>query len=252
MLRTRHAPEGPTKTIELSFGSGVEFKNDSEERELGFPFWVGYRPIEPLKIVLQCSYEVITSKDPTAVKSASGLGDLETELELTFLAERRYRPAFASKLVVKWPTATNPNLGTGLPDGTIGLIVSKEIVINEYLKWGMDFNVDYTRVGVPKGADLKADVVELAFAIEYHACRYCDIKAEVLYNIGGGGNFRGQLGSIAGIAQPGGGGGGNELEFTLGLAQHFFTHLQLEEGVVLQTDGTWQIVVAWEWDFGAD
>jgi hypothetical protein len=44
--------------------------------------------------------------------------------------------------------------------------------------------------------------------------------------------------------------GSNEIEATLGVAEHLNEFLKLEEGVIIQKDGSWQVVFAWEWDFG--
>jgi len=49
--------------------------------------------------------------------------------------------------------------------------------------------------------------------------------------------------------QTGVAGSSGEVEATIGLAEYFGPRLKLEQGVVFQTDGTWQAVLAWEWDF---
>jgi hypothetical protein len=171
------------------------------------------------------------------VGSVSGLGDLETAVEYEFLGERRYRPALTAEGLIKWPTATNPDIGAPGTDFSFGLIASKDLVFMD-----LDLNALYTFVGDPE----QKDTLEFSLAGEYHLNRHIDLEAEVLTAIGTAG-IRGRPGTIAGFG--GSRGGGDTTEGTLGCAWHVNHHLKLEQGVVLGSDHSWQIVFAWEWSF---
>jgi transposase len=45
---------------------------------------------------------------------------------------------------------------------------------------------------------------------------------------------------------------GNGTEGTLGFAWHANRYLKFEQGVVYNSDRSWQWVAAWEWSFGGD
>jgi hypothetical protein len=238
--------EGVAAQGELSFviGSGVEYQSDSEQTEIGLPVSVEIAFTEDFKLTLEWSYLWIHSKTRT-VRSANGIGDLETFMEYEFLPERRYRPALTLEAGVKWPTASAPDLGTGKYDYTIGLIASKEITVD----WKLDFGVVYTFLGSPAGVHLN-DNLEISLAAQWKISSLFDFEAEALYTHGGGGSFRGQLGTVGGYGGALVGGGGSEFEFSIGLAEHITDHMKIEEGAVIQPDGTWQAVIFWEYDFG--
>src|SRR5882672_4406586 len=229
--------------LALTVGSGFEYATDSEQSEYGYPFLIDYGFSDKLKVTIEPSYVFLKSK---AGGSVSGLGDLETTVESELVKERRYRPALTLEGIVKWPTARHAELGTGERDYTVGLLLDKEFV-----GWDADFNATYTFVGSPPGAHLQ-NTIEVALASEWHLTRTLSIVGEVVTTHGSG-VFRGQPGSISGIgglprvaSEP----FGNESEGTLGLAERLNHHLKLEEGGILKTDGSWQAVFGWEWDFG--
>src|SRR5258707_1080078 len=64
------------------------------------------------------------------------------------------------------------------------------------------------------------------------------------------GGVRGQAGTIGGVGSGTGGGSGRETEATIGLAENITHRVKVEEGVVVKADGGWQVVFAWEFDFG--
>lgn len=235
ILKTKH-PAQPGQELELLVGSGFEYETDSEQSEYGFPFLLEYGFTPALKLSVEPGYVFIHTKNGGAV---SGIGDLETTLNYEFLSERRYRPGLALVGVVKWPTAAHAEIGTGRADYSLGAIASKEFV-----RFDLDFNTVYTFVGSPPGVKLK-NALEVSLAGEWHLNSVFDLESEVLTsNVAVG--FRGQPGTIAGV----GGQGGPETEGTLGLAENLNEFLKLEEGMILKSDGSWQAVVAWEWNFG--
>jgi hypothetical protein len=241
--RKRPSARGTYRELLLVIGSGFEFTTDSEESEYDFPFLVEYGFTRNLKLSAEPDWAYIHFKDGS--KPVSGFGDLETTLTFEFIGERRKRPAIATEGIVKWPTATS-ELGTGKADYSIGAVVSKDLV-----KVELDFNAVYTFAGSPPGIQMK-NTGEASIAAEWHLNSVLDLEGEIATNTGSGGGFHGRPGSIGGIggsiraAEP----SGAETEGTLGLAELLNPCLKLEEGVILNSDGSWQIVTAWEWDFG--
>ncbi len=243
ILKTKRP--GQYKELTLTVGGGVEYETDSEESEYGFPFLVEYGLSDALKLSVEPSYVAIRSKPGQVGDNVSGLGDLETTVEYEFLPERRYRPGLTAEGIVKWPTAADPLIGTRKTDYSLGLIGSKEFV-----QFDLDLNAVYTFVGSPSGVPLQ-NTLELSLAAEWHLTPVLDIEAEAVTAAGAGGRFRGTPGTLGGFGNLGGPEQGqSESEFTLGLAELLNRRLKLEEGMILKSDGSWQTVVGWEFDFG--
>jgi hypothetical protein len=240
ILKTRRP--GQYHELELTVGSGFEYETDGEESEYGFPFLLEYGFTKILKLSAEPSYVLVRKKLGGTI---SGPGDFETTLTAEFPTERRYRPGLALEGVVKWPTARRGDLGTGETDYTIGAIVSKEFV-----RFDLDLNAAYTFIGSPPGTHLE-NTFEASLAGEYHLTPSLDIEGEAVTANGAGGRFRGTPGTLGGFGNIGGPEQGqSESEFTLGLAELFTKRLKLEEGMILKSDGSWQTVVGWEYDFG--
>ncbi len=108
----------------------------------------------------------------------------------------------------------------------------------------------YTFVGSPPGIQLK-DTFEASIATEWHLTTTFDIVAESIVNLGAGGRFRTQSGTLGSFGNIGGPRQGQtEYEFTLGVAEHLSDRFKLEEGLILKSGGSVQTVVAWEWALG--
>ncbi|MEO5989015.1 MAG: hypothetical protein ABIU54_03300 [Candidatus Eisenbacteria bacterium] len=227
ILKTRPNPGAAPRTLPLTVGSGFEYDSDSEQSELGLPFLLEYSPLARLTLAIEPSYASIHTKAGGAL---SGFGDLETSATFGLLSERRNRPETAVITTVKWPTAANRELGTGYADYTVGALVSKS-----YVQADVELSVSYTLTGHPAGMRA-ANSHEVSLAIERDLTPKLDLIGEVL--TGGGGAF--------GASTP----GGRESEGTLGLAYQLSERLNLEQGVVMKSDGTWQLVFAWQWEFG--
>ena len=239
ILKTRRP--GEYKALALNVGSGFEFGSDSEQSEYGFPVLVEYGFTKVLKLSVEPSYVLVRKKKGGSIE---GPGDLETTLTCEFPTERRYRPGLGLEGVVKWPTARRGDLGTGEPDYSFGVIVSKELV-----PFDLDLNAVYTFIGSPPGVSLK-NTFEASLAAEWQVTAVLDVEAEVVTSIGAGGRFHGQPGSLGGLANLGGPEQGqSESEGTLGFAEHLSDRLKVEEGIILKSDGSWQAVVGWEFDF---
>jgi hypothetical protein len=228
--------------LPLLFGSGIEYETDSEETEYGFPFVAEYNLTDIIKLGVEPSYVLVRKKSGGSI---SGPGDLETTLTLEFPTERRVRPGFSLESTIIWPTAPRGSLGTGEADYSFGAIASKE-----FSTFDVDVSAVYTFVGDPPGVRLE-NILETSIATEWHFTPDLDLEAEAVSSIGTGGRFRGATGTLGSFANLGGPEQGqNEWEATLGVAEHLNDFLKLEQGAVMKNDGSWQIVVAWEWDFG--
>jgi len=242
ILKTRR-PGQPGRQILLTVGSGFEYETDPEESDYAYPILVELGVTKDLKLSLEPNYVVVRAKPGMPGTNASGWDDLETTLEFEFVHERRWRPAFTAETIVKWPTAAHQLLGTGKRDYALGLILSKEFV-----HFDMDVNASYTFVGDPPGLDLQ-NATELGVASAWHLNDRLDLEGEIVYDTGGG--LRGSAGSFGGLGQLGNAIGASEslFEGTLGIAERFGEYLKLEQGAVGRSDGSWQLVLAWEWDF---
>lgn len=242
ILKTRKTPSSTwSPWSSLVIGSGLEFQTNSQETDYDYPFLLEYNFTEQLKLSLEPNFVSIAAKAKDA-RTVSGVGDLETTVEYEFLRERRYRPALGVEGVIKWPTASDPDLGTPGHDYSLGLIASKDFVY-----FDVDLNVLYTSVGGPA----QQDNLQIALAAEWPLNHRFDLIAEVVTTIGSGG-VRGQ-GSIVGLGRAQEGRGvGNESEGTLGFAWHANKYLKFEQGVIYKSDHSWQFVVAWEWSFGGE
>jgi hypothetical protein len=220
-------------------GSGLEFQTNSSESEYDYPLLLEYSFSDQLKLNIEPNFVQIVAKSKDA-RAVGGLGDLETSIQYEFLRERRYRPALGVQGLIKWPTATDPDLGTPGREYSVGLIASKDFVY-----FNADINVLYTFVE-DSG---QTDGVQVALAVEWPLNRRFDVIAEVVATIGSG-RALGPVESGGGLIE--GVGATNGTEGTLGLAWHANKYLKLEQGVIYQSDRSWQFVVGWEWSFGGD
>jgi hypothetical protein len=233
---------GEYRELALTVGSGFEYETDGEESEYGFPFLLEYGLTKMFKVSLEPSYILVRKKNGGRI---TGPGDFETTLTCELPTERRYRPGLAFEGVIKWPTAPRGDLGTGKTDYTLGAIVSKEFV-----PFDMDVNASYTFIGSPPGVHLE-DVFEASLAAEWHLTSLLDLEGEAVTARGAAGRFHGSPGSLGGFGNIGGPEQGqSESEFTLGLAELLTPRFKLEEGAIMKSEGSWQTVVGWEYDFG--
>jgi hypothetical protein len=233
---------GQYRELTLTLGSGFEYETDGEESEYGFPFLAEYGLTKMLKLSVEPSYILVRKKNGSRIR---GPGDLETTITCEFPTERRYRPGLALEGLVKWPTARRGDLGTGETDYGIGAVVSKEFV-----QFDLDLNAGYTFIGSPPGVPLK-NTLEFSLAMEWHLTPTLDIEAEAVTASGAGGRLHGKPGRLGGFGNIGGPEQGqSESEATLGLAERLSERFKLEEGMILKSDGSWQTVVGWEFDFG--
>ena len=240
ILKTKRQTQNEYKEFPLTVGSGFEYEGDSEEKTYDFPFLLEYIAFQRLTLTVEPDYVVIHSADSGSLK---GFGDLETSAVYEFVTERRSRPSLAAEALVKWP-ASNDSLTTGELDYSVGGVISKEFV-----HFDLDSEWLYTFVGDPPGVDL-SNASEISLAGTWHLTRSVDVETEVVTSSGGG--FHGQGTNISKLPSAAVGSGEREWESTVGLSELLFRHLRLEEGAVYKSDGSWQFVSAWEWNFGEE
>jgi hypothetical protein len=227
------------RELQLTIGSGFEYEGDSDEKQYDLPLLVEYGVTQALTVAIEPDYTLIHR---TGAASIRGWGDLETSAVYEFVRERRRRPSLSAEILVKWPTATSDSLTTGETDYSVGGIISKELI-----HFDIDSEWLYTFVGDPPATDL-GNASEISLAVAWHMTRSIDLEAEGVTSSGGG--FRGSQSSNLSHLPSDIAAEGRQYEGTLGLSERFGQHFKLEEGVVLQSDGSWQAVAAWEWNFG--
>ena len=225
--------------LPLTFGGGIEFQTDKDESDYDFPFLLEYNFSETLKLTVEPIFSHISAKAKD-VRTVTGVGDLETSVEYEFLRERRYRPALTAEGVIRWPTSTDADIGNPGRVYSLGIIASKDLVFLD-----VDLTALYTFVGDPQ----ETDSLEVALSALVPLNHLFDIEAEVVHSFGTGG-IHGQPGNISGAGN--GAAGTNLTEGTIGVAWHISKRLKVEQGGILRSDGTWQIVFAWEWSFTGD
>jgi hypothetical protein len=225
--------------LNLTLGSGLEFETDSEQTEYDSPFLVEYALTETVTLSFEPNYIVIHSK--TDEPSVSGWGDLETTVTWEATDEYHWRPAFALEGTVKWQTATDDQLGTGANDYVFGVILSKT-----HRSISVDADLVYKWLGEPGGSG-GSSAYEASLAFEWALSFVFDLEGEILTSTGGSTGRPGTISGVGAGTEP----IGTQSEVTLGVAEHFFERLKLEQGGIFQSDGSWQLVFAWEWEFGS-
>lgn len=240
ILRIRQTPsERWDPWMPITVGSSIEFERDKEQSQYEFPTFLEYNFTQTLKLAVESNVVHISPKVEDK-RSVTGIGDLETSLEYEFVRERRYRPALTAEGLIRWPTASDPDIGDPGIDYSLGLIASKDLVFVD-----LDLRALYTFVSDRE----EQDSFEISLAAQWRLNRSFDIEAEVAHSFGTGG-IRGQPGSIS----------GGELgrtavdltEGTVGVAWHVTKRIKIEQGAVFRSDGTWQVVFAWEFSFSGD
>ena len=225
LLSTKPSPsETWSPLLSLTVGGGFEFETDRELSEYDFPLLVEYNFTERLRASLEPNFVYIQSKS-TNVASGGGLGDLETSMQWEFLRERRYRPALTLEGIIKWPTATSSEFGDPGRDYSLGVIASKDFVYVD-----VDLGLRYTSIGDPE----TDDNFELTVAGEWPLNHRLSVLMESATTFETGRSGR------------------TETEGTAGLAWRVNSHLTLEGGGTLHSDGTWQVIFAWEWNFAGE
>ena len=160
------------------------------------------------------------------VRTVGGMGDLETSLDWEFMRERRWTPALGLEGTIRWPTASDPDLGDRNHDYAVGLVISKDLVF-----FDVDSNVIYTFSGDPD----QQSKLEISLAAEYPLSRWLDLDAEFVQTI-----------------ETGPGRSDRPTEVTFGLAWHVDPFVTIEYGTQVRSDGSWQELLGWQYSFGGN
>ena len=216
-LETETARILAPKHFEVSMAFEYQFASSGREAALPFAIEAGLLP----RLELLIEPTAYVGIFPSEGKRAQGMGDVEVTLTFLALNERKYLPAIAVAGEVKFPTASNPQIGTGAYDYTPYFIVSKR-----FGDLDVHANFSYTFLGKPSGVSVK-NTWALALAGDYKLHRKWDVFAEVMYTTSGrgsasieggtGGEGTGAIAEIAGV----------ELIGTAGLRHHLTKHLDL-------------------------
>jgi hypothetical protein len=236
ILKTVQQPSENAEHM-LIVGNGLDFHTDSEETEYDFPFLLEYGVSDNIKFSVEPNYIILNRKGEPDER---GFGELETTASWDVVDEEDHRPGLSVLGLVKWPTASSSELGTGETDYTLGLSAGKE-----FSRWNSDLNLLYTFVGSPPGVALQ-NSLEIILSGEW----FCSEKVSFMAQVGtidGAGRSHGQSGTIQGLA---GRESGSERSLTLGVAEHLGEALKLEEGATVLSDGSWQVVLGWEFAIG--
>lgn len=205
-----------------------EFQTSSEGTERAFPFAFTYGITDRTEILVEPV--VGTSIRPKNGPGASGAGDLEITLTHRFIDETPSFPAFALAAEVKLPTARNDQIGTGKTDYTVYAIASKRIG-----RLDTHVNLGYTIVGEPAGISLN-NILNYAWAEEYHATPRFDIVGEITGNTSATGGPEGGEGGGSAPAPPEV--ATSETAFMIGARYYVRHNLALAFGVAFDNNHT--------------
>ncbi len=186
-----------------SVGAAGEFQSSAAGTESALPAVFDYGLINNLEIAVEpVAYTAIR---PDTGSAATGIGDIESTLTWRFGQEHGHAPALATAFEVKFPTATNEQIGTGKTDFAGYFIMSKR-----FGKVDTHYNVSYTVVGAPSGVQVN-NTYGAAFAAVGQVNERVQIFGEVY------GNSSATAGSETadtGGSAPGGEGSGVTAELT--------------------------------------
>lgn len=213
--------------LALTIGTGVDFESSDEEKAGAFPLLVEYNFTQRLRVIGESAFAFVDSHDPE-IGNIRGMDDLETSIEYEAIRERRYTPSITTVGLVKWQTASDEDLGSPGTDFSAGLIASKDFITFE-----LDSNLVYTLSGDSESPDL----MEASIAVSYPLNHFFGLQAEVVRTVG-----------ISGPDKD----GADELEGTVGFAWQFTPFQSLESGFLRKNDGTWGVLIGWQYSFGGD
>ena len=171
-LETETARLLPARRWEI--GSAFEFQKSGDGTEAAIPFAFEYGLTNRFELLVEpVPYTAIR---PKVGRHAIGAGDVEATVTALLRRETRSMPALAFAAEVKFPTARDSLIGSGEPDYTGYLILSKRLGrIDTHL------NLAYTFVGRQDNVQLN-NIVSLAAAGVYKLRPRTELFGEVLGN----------------------------------------------------------------------
>lgn len=195
MLETETARALPQFGYKAGAAYEYQFSADGKEAAVPLDFEVGITH----RLELLVEPVAYTSIRPSVGQSARGFGDTEATLIYKFHEESAIWPALALAGEIKFPTASDPLIGTGKTDYASYLIASKQ-----FGAWDIHLNLGYTIYGQPAGAtgdNRLTNRASIALAAVYHINDRYDVFAEVLNNSLLNGGSR-ELNAPTGTAPP--------------------------------------------------
>ncbi|HKC50065.1 MAG TPA: hypothetical protein VKF60_04675 [Myxococcota bacterium] len=226
IYKTRKSASSTWSTVlPLTIGSAFEFESNKEQTEWGFPILIQYNFTETLQMSLEPTFGHIKGNTED-VRTVGGMGDLETSIDWEFMRERRWRPAVGFEGTIRWPTASDPDLGNRNHDYTVGLVLSKDVVF-----FDVDSNVLYTFSGDRD----QQSFLEVSVAASYPLSRWFELDAEFVQTI-----------------ETGKGRSDRPSEVTFGFGWHVNNFVTIEYGTTVRSDGTWQELLGWQYSFGGN
>lgn len=228
VFRTRTAASSTwNPALRLTFGIGIDYEHGNEQKETAIPFLVEYNFSEWFRVTAETGFKFVDSTDPEVGK-AEGLEDTETGLDYEFLHERRYTPSFTAVGLIKWPTATDADVGDPGTDISAGLTLAKDCV---YFDLESNLIYKYTTA-----AELP-DSVEFSLAWSYRVNYKWELQLEGTRTFGVSGPNKSDV---------------DETEGTFGFTWQITPFQALESGVLYKNDGTWGISVGWQYSFAGE
>ena len=228
VFRTRRSASSSwNPVLPLTFGVGVDFEHGGDQKELAVPWLVEYNFTQWVRVTAEWGVKFVNSTDPE-IGHAKGLEDLETGVDFEFLHERRYTPSLTLVGLIKWPTATDEDVGDPGTDYSVGFTAAKDCVYFE-----LESNLLYTYASDPELPNL----MELAIASTYPLNYKWELQLEGAFTFGVSGANRSD---------------GDESEGTFGFSWQITPFQSLESGVLYKDDGAWGVSVGWEYSFGGE
>jgi hypothetical protein len=158
----------------LQLEVGVDAPFDAEEFRNQQTTPLRLRFAAARRLLLAFQIEVVKSQVDPAGRRMTGVGDVETGVQVVVFKAAGGRPAIAFAYYSKLPSASaEKGLGSGRTDHRAVLLVSKELG-----NFGLDFNAMYLNVG-RKDSARRADGGLGAFAISYKFGSHFGVAAEL-------------------------------------------------------------------------
>jgi len=218
-------------------GTAVEWQFSGEGNEVAVPLELEYGILDWLALLVEpVAYAGFLPNEGT---QANDIGDLEATLTGRFLGEGTWWPALALAAEVKFPTARNPLIGTGVFDYTFYFLASKRLGPID-----LHFNFGYAIIGQPAGV-VASNMFNFALAAVASVTSAFEFYGEALYATSftegpEGGDSPGGTPLASEI-------GGEELVGTVGAGCHFLPDLLVYLGVSYDSTGATQVRSGLTW-----
>ena len=229
-LETETARLLPARRWEI--GSAFEFQKSGDGTEAALPFAIAYGLANRFELLVEpVPYTAIR---PKVGRHAIGTGDVEATVTALLTQETRSMPALAFAAEVKFPTARDRLIGSGEPDYTGYVILSKRLGrIDTHL------NLAYTFVGRQDNVPLN-NIVSFAAAGVYKLSPRSELFGEVLGNTAAiPASESSTTPEVAGGEVSGTLGVGREIG--LGLALYFAVSYDTNNAVLVRPGLTWRL-----------